>query len=100
LELHVPITAIQAVEHANANDLAEVEISPSGHGVYFPKLDADVYLPALFDGLTGSRRWMAQRNGAMGGKATTAPKTAAARANGKLGGRPRKTEHPQLKHAA
>jgi len=34
---------------------------------------------------------MASRLGAAGGKVSSAPKRAAARANGKLGGRPRKS---------
>jgi hypothetical protein len=42
------------------------------------------------EGLLGSRQWMAARLGQRGGKARSASKTAASRANGKLGGRPRK----------
>jgi hypothetical protein len=56
----------------------------------FPKLDADLWLPALLEGVFGSRRWMAARLGARGGKAKSKAKARAARANGKLGGRPRK----------
>jgi hypothetical protein len=72
--------------------LDPIEISPSGFGIHFPKLDADLYLPALLEGLLGSRAWMAARLGARGGKATSPAKISAARANGRLGGRPRKTE--------
>jgi len=39
--------------------LEEIEITPSGYGIHFPKLDADLYLPALLQGFTGSRKWMA-----------------------------------------
>ena len=45
---------------------------------------------ALLEGFLGSRRWMAAEMGQRGGKATTEAKAAAARENGKLGGRPRK----------
>jgi hypothetical protein len=70
-------------------ELAEIEITPSGYGLHFPKLDADLWMPALLDGVFGSRGWMAARLGARGGKVTSAAKVAAARANGKRGGRPR-----------
>lgn len=56
--------------------------------MHFPHLDADIYLPALLDGFLGSRRWMAAQIGKTGGLATSEAKVAAARRNGKLGGRP------------
>lgn len=80
----------QGLEKSKLDDLAEIEISPSGLGLHFPLLDADLYLPALLDGFLGSRRWMASEMGKAGGQSTTVAKAAAARANGKLGGRPRK----------
>jgi hypothetical protein len=79
----------QGLENARADELEPIEISPSGLGLHFPKLEADVYLPALLDGVMGSATWMAARLGARGGKARTPAKAAAARANGRLGGRPR-----------
>lgn len=81
---------VQGLQHARPADLADAEISPSGLGVHFPHIDADIYLPALLDGFLGSRRWMAAQMGKMGGAATSEAKGAAARRNGKLGGRPRK----------
>jgi hypothetical protein len=80
----------QGLERAKPSDLDVIEISPSGFGLHFPKLDADLWLPALLEGVFGSRRWMAARLGARGGKAKGKAKARAARANGKLGGRPRK----------
>jgi hypothetical protein len=80
----------QGLEHAKTDDLSEIEISPSGLGIHFPRLDADLYLPALLEGFLGSRKWMAAEMGKRGGKATTEAKAAAARENGRLGGRPRK----------
>ncbi|MDB5961334.1 MAG: hypothetical protein JWP59_2628 [Massilia sp.] len=82
----------QGFEHVTAADLDTAEISPSGLGVHFPKIDADIYIPALIEGFLGAKRWMAAQNGKLGGKATTPAKGAAARANGKLGGRPRKSQ--------
>ncbi|MDP1613455.1 MAG: DUF2442 domain-containing protein [Sulfuritalea sp.] len=84
----------QGLEHAKVSDLSEIEISPSGLGIHFPKLDADLYLPSLLEGFLGSRRWIAAQNGKIGGKATSDAKVAAARNNGKLGGRPRKATAP------
>jgi len=82
----------QGLETASAADLAEIEISPSGLGIHFPALDADIYLPALMEGLLGSREWMASRLGAAGGARRSPAKTDAARKNGKLGGRPKKKQ--------
>ncbi|NBQ54825.1 MAG: DUF2442 domain-containing protein, partial [Proteobacteria bacterium] len=61
-------------------------------GLHFPQLDADLYLPALLKGVLGSRRWMAQAMGKVGGRTITPEKADAARANGRLGGRPRKVK--------
>ena len=80
----------QGLENAKPADLREIEISPSGLGLHFPLLDADLYIPGLLEGFFGSRRWAAAQLGARGGRATSAAKTEAARANGLLGGRPRK----------
>ena len=80
----------QGLEAARPAQLADIEISPSGLGLHFPQLDADLYLPALLQGFLGSRQWMAQAMGKVGGKAVTPQKADAARANGRLGGRPRK----------
>lgn len=84
----------QGLEQAKVADLAEIEISPSGLGIHFPRLDADLYLPALLEGFFGSRSWIAAQNGRVGGKATSQEKAEAARQNGKLGGRPRKSPVP------
>ncbi|MFP5205529.1 MAG: DUF2442 domain-containing protein [Acidobacteriota bacterium] len=80
----------QGLEGATAVQLKTIEISPSGFGIHFPKLDADLYLPALLEGLLGSRKWMASRLGAKGGAARSSAKAAAAKRNGRKGGRPRK----------
>jgi hypothetical protein len=80
----------QGLEGASPTQLSEIEITPSGLGLHFPKLDADLYVPALLEGFFGSRKWMAARLGAAGGSSLSKTKAAAARANGSLGGRPRK----------
>ncbi len=82
----------EGLQHATDAQLQRIEITPSGLGLHFPKLDADLYLPALLEGLLGSRKWMAARLGAIGGKRTTVAKRRASRANGRLGGRPNKVK--------
>jgi hypothetical protein len=77
------------LERAVASQLREIEISPSGFEIYFPRLDVDIYLPTLLQGFLGSRAWMAARLGAIGGRSRSAAKLSAARRNGKLGGRPK-----------
>jgi hypothetical protein len=80
----------EGLEDAKPSQLETIEISPSGFGIHFPRLDADIYLPGLLEGFLGSKRWMAARLGHVGGQSTSSAKKAASRANGKLGGRPLK----------
>lgn len=81
---------VEALAQATPEQLDTNEISPSGLGVHFPLLDADLYIPALLEGFLGSQRWAAAQNGRKGGQARSSAKAAASRANGKLGGRPKK----------
>ena len=90
VQLAVPVRLVEGLAGASAEDLAEIEISPAGLGLHWPKLDADVYIPALLQGVFGSKRWMAAQLGAIGGKARSCAKVAASRENGRKGGRPRK----------
>lgn len=85
---------MQGLTTANDDELKLIHISPSGFGLHFPKMDADIYLPSLLEGLTGSRRWMAAQLGRQGGKSTSKLKAKASRSNGQLGGRPKKKPHP------
>jgi hypothetical protein len=80
----------EGLEDAKPSQLESIEISPSGFGIHFPRLDADLYLPALLEGFLGSKRWMAARLGQIGGQSQSGAKKAASRVNGKLGGRPLK----------
>jgi hypothetical protein len=80
----------QGLENARPSQLNEIEISPSGFGLHFPAVDADLYVPGLLEGFLGSKSWMASRLGQIGGQSTSKVKKAASRENGRLGGRPRK----------
>jgi hypothetical protein len=82
----------QGLENAKPVQLTDIEISPSGLGIHFPKIDADIYIPALLEGFMGSKNWMAAQLGKRGGAISTEAKAAAARENGKRGGRPRKAK--------
>src|SRR5690349_9219726 len=81
---------VEGLDHAKASQLEEIEISPSGFGLHFPAIDADIYVPGLLEGFLGSKKWMASRLGQLGGQSRSRAKKAASRANGKLGGRPKK----------
>jgi hypothetical protein len=85
--LRVPVSLIQGLGEASDEALAAIEISPVGWSLHFPAIDADVYVPSLFRGIYGSCAWMREL-----GSRTSPAKAAAARENGKKGGRPRKAE--------
>lgn len=80
----------EGLENSRPSQLEPIEISPSGFGIHFPKLDADIYVPALLEGFLGSKSWMASRLGERGGRSKSVAKASAAKQNGRLGGRPRK----------
>ncbi|SAL06507.1 hypothetical protein AWB81_07628 [Caballeronia arationis] len=89
--LTLPANLIQGLAGASPADLSKIEITPAGWGLHFPRLDADVYVPALFEGIYGSEAWMKQ-SARVAGSTRSEAKSAAARENGKKGGRPRKDQ--------
>lgn len=90
VEVAFPPTLAEGLAGAASADLAKIEITPSGLGLHWPKLDADLYVPGLLAGAFGGKQWMAAQLGASGGSARSKVKVRAARENGRLGGRPRK----------
>jgi hypothetical protein len=82
---------VEGLQHASADDLRVIEVEGFGLGIHFPKLDVDLYVPALLQGVLGSKRWLAAQLGAAGGRTRSAAKAAASRENGKRGGRPRRS---------
>ena len=88
-----PVEQAQGLAGAKVTDLRIIEIQSRGLGLHWPTLDADLYVPSLVKGILGSKQWMAQI-GTAGGKTSTVAKAAAARANGKRGGRPKKNREP------
>ena len=91
VELTFPARLAEGLADAPPDALTDIEVSAAGLGLHWPKLDADLYVPALLQGVFGSKQWMAQQLGAQGGRSRTAAKVAAARANGRKGGRPKKS---------
>ncbi|MEM9628343.1 MAG: DUF2442 domain-containing protein [Pseudomonadota bacterium] len=89
IELALVPSEIEGLQYATSDELSEIEISPKGFGLHFPRLDADVYLPALLNGVTGSKAWSAAM-GQAGGQSRSQAKAEASRKNGRLGGRPKR----------
>jgi hypothetical protein len=90
VEIAFPTRLAEGLAGASPEHLADIEISPAGLGLHWPRLDADLYVPALLQGMFGSKSWMARELGAEGGRARTVAKIAASRENGRKGGRPKK----------
>ena len=77
----------QGLEAATEDQLAQVVIRGAGYGLHWETLDVDLSIPGLAAGIFGTRAHMAR----IAGRGTSPAKSAAARANGAKGGRPRKT---------
>ena len=90
VEVAFPSQLAEGLANASPDDLADIEVSPAGLGLHWPKLDADLYVPALLQGVLGSKSWMARQLGAEGGRSRTHAKAAVARETGRKGDRPKK----------
>ena len=86
-----PYQLLQGLTNGTPEQLAEVEIMPTGSALHWESLDADLGVAQLVSGLFGSKAWMTEL-GRQGGKSKSPSKAQASRDNGKRGGRPRKTD--------
>ena len=86
-----PPHLVQDLSEASPDDLAEIMVEGLGFNLHWPKLDADLYVPALVGGVFGTKQWMAKALARQAGRSTSPAKADAARANGRKGGRPPKT---------
>lgn len=85
-----PTHLVQDLSEASPEDLTDLEVDGMGFNLHWTKLDVDLYVPGLVAGIFGTRAWMRKALARQAGQATSAAKTAAARENGRKGGRPRK----------
>ncbi len=89
----IPRQIIPGLCKAPASSLEPIRISPLGDALSWPSLDVDVSVPGLVERAFGTRLF-AIATGRRGGRRRSKAKTAAARANGGKGGRPRKRLSP------
>ena len=87
------------LKRATDSELKSIEITGPGLGLHFPKIDVDLYVPALIDAYFMSKALAASKLGVSGGKVKSKIKAAAARVNGAMGGRPRKMIMDKKKRA-
>ena len=80
---------VEGLKDARPLHLNKIEISPSGFGIHFPALDADLYVPGLLEGFLGSKTWMASRLGQIGGQSSRLKRPLPERMEGSAAG-PRK----------
>ena len=85
----IPVASIEGLAGAPASAIRSVRLQGGGYGLHWPSIDVDIAVPELVAGCFGSRTWMSAL-ARRGGKVSSPAKRRAARANGKLGGRPRK----------
>jgi Protein of unknown function (DUF2442) len=83
-----PPQLAQGLGNAPGDALAAIELSPLGTGLHWTELNVDLTVDGLLVGVFGSRNWM-RKHAAIAGAVSSPAKTAAARANGAKGGRPR-----------
>jgi Protein of unknown function (DUF2442) len=55
-----PYQLLQGLEQGTPEQLAEVEIMPTGSSLHWERLDADLGVSQLVSGVFGSKAWMAE----------------------------------------
>jgi hypothetical protein len=85
-----PARLVDELQGAGDDQLTAIEVDGLGLNLHWPALDVDLFVPALIDGVFGTRAWMNRELARRAGAVKSPAKAAAARANGAKGGRPRK----------
>ena len=84
----LPVELIPSLRRAAPQDIRAVEILGRGGGLHWESLDLDLSVPGLLSSVFAGPEWLAEL-GRVGGRKSSAAKAAAARRNGRKGGRPR-----------
>ena len=58
IELGFPTKIIQGLAGVGDEDLSDIEITPEGRGLHWPRLGAEIYVPGLLAGICGTKKWM------------------------------------------
>ncbi len=90
VELNVPVHLIQGLGKATTEQLSAVKIIGKGIAIRWDTLNVDLGTISLLKRIYGNPNWMKEL-ASKGGRVKSAAKSAAARENGKKGGRPQKT---------
>ena len=83
-----PVKLIPTLRRAAPRDVRAVEILGRGGGLHWESLDLDLSVPNLLSAVFAGPEWLAEL-GRLGGRKSSVAKAAAARRNGRKGGRPR-----------
>jgi hypothetical protein len=84
----LPVKLLSGLKGARPKDLRAVEVLGRGSGLHWEGLDVDLSVAGLLSSLFSGPEWLAVL-GRIGGRNSSAAKAAAARKNGRKGGRPR-----------
>jgi hypothetical protein len=83
----LPVRLIPDLRQATPRDIRAVEILGRGGGLHWESLDLDLSVPGFLSSVFAGPEWLAEL-GRVGGRKTSVAKAAAARKNGRKGGRP------------
>jgi hypothetical protein len=86
--ISIPVKLIPALKQASPSEVRAVEVLGRGGGLHWEALDVDLSVPGLVSSVFAGPEWMAEL-GRVGGRRSSSAKAAAARRNGRKGGRPR-----------
>ncbi len=86
--LMLPPNLLQGLKNATPAQLGKVELTPSGTGLHWEELDADLRVAGLAAGIFGSKAWMSELARRAGSR-PSARKASSSRLNGRRGGLPR-----------
>lgn len=86
--VRLPIALVPGLSKASPSERGRGGSRRPLRRLHWPRLDLDLSVPALVSSAFEGREWMAEL-GRLGGRQSSSAKAAAARRNGRKGGRPR-----------